>query len=142
MDAALAADQQLVDVGRGPADGHRRPDVAFLMAAHAHAAAAGPADIAGGERHVHERRVGPVVVVAPDQALLVAEHRPPPLAVLGLGDPGGGLDDVVGRQAGDLRRVLEASAVGGERLLEAARARIDEVPVDPALVGDIGRAAR
>ena len=83
VDAALALDQQLVDIGGRPADmGVGRPRIAFLVAAHAHAAAAGTADIAGRERDVHERAVGAVVVVAPDQALLVGEHRAPARAAL------------------------------------------------------------
>ena len=92
--AALALDQQLVDIGGRPADmGVGRPRIAFLVAAHAHAAAARPADIAGRQRHVHQRAVGAVVVVAPDQALLVGEHGAPPrAALLGLRDPLGRLD--------------------------------------------------
>ena len=78
MDAALALDQQLVDIGGGPADMRIGwAHIAFLVAAHADAAAAWPADIAGRERNVHQRPVGAVVVVAPDQALLVGEHRAP-----------------------------------------------------------------
>ena len=78
MHAAFAFDQQLVDVGGRPADmGIRRPRVAFLVAAHAHAAAARTADVAGRERDVHQRAVGAIVVVAPDQALLVGEHGAP-----------------------------------------------------------------
>jgi NADH:ubiquinone oxidoreductase subunit D len=41
----------------------RRPRVAFLLAAHAHAAAARPRTVARRQRHVHERTVGAVVVV-------------------------------------------------------------------------------
>ena len=92
---APAVDQKLVDIGGGLADmGIGRTRVAFLMSAHAHATAAGPADVAGGQRDVHQGRVGAVVVVAPDEALLVAEHRAPAPPVLGFGDPGGGLGDV------------------------------------------------
>ncbi len=89
MNAALALDQQLVDIGGGPADmGIGGTHIAFLVAAHAHAAAAIATDIAGGERDVHERGIGAIVVVAPDQAFLVGEHGASTLAVLGLGDPG------------------------------------------------------
>ena len=140
VDPALAFDQELVDVGRGPADVRvRRPDVAFLVPTEAHAAAAWPADVAGGERQVHDGRIGPVVVVAPDQPLLVAEHRPAPLAAfLRLGDPVGRLDDVVGVEARDPGRFLKAGAVGLERLLEAFGAGGDEVAVEPAFFGDVG----
>ena len=89
VDAALALDQQLVDVGGRPPDmGIGGPRITFLVAAHAHAAAARTPDVAGRERDVHERAVGAVVVVAPDQALLVGEHRAPPSAAfLRLSDP-------------------------------------------------------
>ena len=40
MDAAFAADQHLIDVEGRPRSGIVRPHIAFLMAAHAHAAAA------------------------------------------------------------------------------------------------------
>ena len=83
MHAAFAFDQQLVDIGGRPPDMRvGGPRIAFLVAAHAHAAAAFAADIAGGERDVHQRAVGAIVVVAPDQALLIGEHRPPPRAAL------------------------------------------------------------
>ncbi len=68
MHAALALDQQLVDIGGRPADmGVGGARVAFLVSAHAHAAAARPTDVAGGKRDVHERGIGAVVVVAPDE---------------------------------------------------------------------------
>ena len=140
VDAALALDQQLVDVGRGPADeAVGRARIALLVAAHAHAAAAGPADIAGGERHVHQGPVGAVVVVAPDQALLVGEHGPPPLAVLGLGDPVRRLLDLVDGEAGDFGRLLQRGLVGRDRLVEAGRAGGEELLVHPALLGDVGQ---
>ena len=108
----LPLDQELVDVGRGLADmsvGGAR--VAFLVAAEAHAAAAGPTDVAGRERDVHERAVGAVVVVAPDQALLVGEHRAPAgTARLRLRDPFRRFADLVGREPGDAGRLLDASS--------------------------------
>ena len=125
MHAALALDQQLVDVGGGFADmGVGWTRVAFLVAAHAHAAATGPADVAGGQRDVHERGIGAIVVVAPDETLLVAEHGAATLAVLGFGDPGGGLDDVLGFEAGDLpphprAMVLLAATTLSKSLVEA-----------------------
>ena len=95
--AALAVDQELVDVGRGPADMRvGRPGIALLVPAEADAAAAGTADVARGERHVHQRAVGAVVVVAPDQALLVGEHGAAARAAfLRLGDPFRRLADLV-----------------------------------------------
>ena len=123
--AALAVDQELVDVGRGPADmGVGRAGIALLMPAEADAAAAGTPDVARGERHVHQRTVGAVVVVAPDQALLVGEHRAAPRsACLRLGDPFRRLADLVDGQAGDPRRLLEARLVAGDRLVEVLRSR-------------------
>ena len=144
VDAALALDQQLVDIGRRPADmGVGRPDIAFLVAAHAHAAAARPADIAGRQRDVHQRAVGAVVVVAPDQALLVGEHGPPALAVLGLGDP-------ARPPSGSARRVrpvifaasssvvLLAASASSKPVVDAR----DELLVDPALARRCRSAAR
>ena len=140
VDAALAVDQQLVDIGGRPADmGVGRPRIALLMAAHADAAAAGPADIAGRQRDVHQRAVGAVVVVAPDQPLLVGEHGAPPrAALLGLGDPFGGLADLVDGETGDPRRFFEARLVAGDRLVEVLGRCRDEGLVGPALVGDVG----
>ena len=98
VDAALSLDQELVDIGRRPSDmGIGRTHIALLVAAHAHAAAAFAADIAGRQRNIHQRGVGAVVVVAPDQALLVGEHGAPTLAFLGLGDPGRRLLDLIDR---------------------------------------------
>ena len=95
--------------GAGLAAGIVRPHVAFLVPAHAHAAAAWAADVAGGKRDIHQRLVGAVVVVAPDQPLLVGEHSAPTgAALLWLGDPFGGLADVLGLQAGDLRGLFDA----------------------------------
>ena len=72
VDASPALDQQLVDVGSRLADMRiTGTGVALLMAAHAHAAATRTADVARRERHVHERSVGTVVVVAPDETLLI-----------------------------------------------------------------------
>ena len=54
VDAALAANEKLVDVGSRLADvGVGRAGVAFLVAAQSHAAATRATDVAGGERHVH-----------------------------------------------------------------------------------------
>ena len=49
------------------------------------------------------------------------------------------LRDVVGLQAGDPGRLVEAGAVGRERLVEPAGVGGDEVAVEPALVGDVGQ---
>ena len=136
---ALAVDQQLVDIGGGLADmGIGRPRVAFLMSAHAHATPAGPADVAGRKGDVHQRRVGAVVVVAPDEALLVAEHRAPAPPLLGLGDPCRRLGDVFRLEAGDRRRIGKRRPVGGQRLVEVLGRGADEGLVQPALLGDVG----
>src|SRR5690606_10866808 len=108
---------------RRPADmGVARAHIALLVAAETDAAAARLADVAGGERDVHQRAVGPVVVVAPDQALLVADHGAATLAaVLRHGDPLGRLDDVGGVETGDLRRFLDARPAPFEGALEAGQ---------------------
>ena len=137
--AAFAGDQELIDVGRWPRPGIVGPRIAFLMAAHAHAAAAGSPDIAGRKRDVHQRAVGAIVVVAPDQALLVGEHRAAAgAALLRLRDPFGGLPDLIDSEAGDARRVFEARLVAGKRLVEVLGRCGDERLVGPALVGDVG----
>ena len=110
------------------------------MAAHAHAAAARPADIAGRERDVHQRAVGAVVVVAPDQALLVGRTscgvaRRPAWAARSIRPIG----DLIDREPGDLRRLLERRLVGGERLVEVLGRGGDEGLVGPALLGDVGQ---
>ena len=138
--AAVPVDDQLVHVGRGPADvGVGRAHVAFHVPAQAHAAAAGAADVAGGQAEIHERLVGAVVVVAPDQALFIREHGPPPVARLRFGDPGRGLADALGRQAGDARRLFHGGAVRVHRRVEAGRGGLDEGAVHPAAVGDLGQ---
>ena len=76
VDAALSFDEKFVDIRGRLADvcvGRAR--IPFLMPAHPHAATARTSDIARGERDVHESAVRPVVVVTPDEALLVCEHR-------------------------------------------------------------------
>ena len=133
MNAAFAADQQLIDIGRRLAAGIVGSDIAFLMAAHAHAAAAWPADIAGRQRDVHQRLVGAVIVVAPDQSLLVSEHGAPPgAALLRLGDPLGRLADILGLQAGDLRGLLDRGVVRLDRVVVAAGAGRDEARDRPS----------
>src|SRR5690606_39132435 len=93
VDTALALDQQPVHIWRGLADmAVARAHVAFLVSAEPDHAAARPADIASGKREVHQSAVGPVVVVAPDQPLLVSEHGAASCTVaFGLSDPFGGL---------------------------------------------------
>ena len=54
VNAALAADEKLVDIGRGPRTGIVGTHIAFLVAAEANDAAAHLADVAGGERDVHQ----------------------------------------------------------------------------------------
>ena len=97
MHAALAANKELVDISRGSADVRiRRSRITFLMAAHPNAAAARSADVAGGERYIHQSAIGAVVVVSPDQALLVGEHGAPAGATcLWLRDPFSGLANLI-----------------------------------------------
>ena len=141
MHAALVLDQQLVDVSCRPADMRvRRTRISLRAAAHAHAAAARSADIAGRQRHVHQRAVGAIVVVAPDEAFLVGEHRAASRpALLGLGDPLGRFLDVGDREAGDLGGIGEARLVGGNHLVEVLGRGRDERLVDPALLGNVGQ---
>ena len=120
VDAAAAFDEELVDIGR------RSPDVgigwtriALLVSAEPNDAAAGASDIAGREREVHDGAVGAVVVVPPDDALLVAEHRAAPLAAgLRLGDPLRRFDDVFG-----LRPVIFAASSIEVRLAATAEVK-------------------
>ena len=109
------------------------------MAAHPDAAAAFAAHIAGGERDIHQRCVGAVVVVAPDQALLVGEHGAPTLSLLGFGDPSCRLAYLVDCQTGDLGSLFQGCAVGGERLVEILGRGVDERLIYPAFVGDLGQ---
>ncbi len=110
------------------------------MAAHAHAAAARSADVSRRERHVHERAVGAVVVVAPDQTLLVGEHRPPPRAALlsaarsirPIGESDLTVKPVI--CAASSRLVLLAA----DGLVEILGRGGDEGLVGPALVRDVG----
>ena len=122
MHAAFTADQQLVDVRCGLA--HMcigGPRVAFLVTAKPHATAPRPADVAGRKRDVHQRPVGAVVVVAPDQPLLVGEHRAPTRAArLRLRNPLCRFPDLVGRQPGDAGRLLDAGLVSRQGLVEVS----------------------
>ena len=69
---ATARDQELVEVGRGAADMTvAGPEVAFLVPTETADATAFATDVAGGESDVHQGADGAVVVVAPDDALLV-----------------------------------------------------------------------
>jgi hypothetical protein len=78
------------------------------MTAHADAPAAGPTNIAGRERNVHEGAIGPVIVVPPDEALLVSKHRPPAGAtLLGFGDPARGLSNILGFEACDASSLID-----------------------------------
>ncbi len=140
MHAAFALDQELVDIGRGPSDMRVRwARIAFLMAAHAHAAAAGTPDVAGGQRHVHKRAVGAVVVVAPDEALLIGKHGSPAcIAFLRLGNPFRRLADLVGGEAGDAGRFVEADIVGRACLIEVFGRSVDEGLIRPALARNVG----
>ena len=141
MHAALAFDQELVDIRGRPAHMRvGRTRVAFLVSAHADATSTGPTNIAGRERDIHQGAVGAVVVVAPDQTLFVGEHRSTTrIARLWLRDPFGGFANLVGRQAGDLRCIFQADLVGRLHLIEVGRRGIDEGFVDPALVRNVGR---
>jgi hypothetical protein len=113
VDAAFALDQQLVHIGSGTPDKRiGGPRITFLMASHPHTSTARTPDVSGSGREVHERAVGPVIVVAPDQALFIGEHRAPArAALLGLSDPGGGLRDLIGGETGDRRGFVEAGFV-------------------------------
>src|SRR6267142_4897082 len=103
------------------------------MPTHANAAAAGTPDIAGGQRHVHKRAVGAVVVVAPDEALLIGKHGAPAwIAFLRLGNPFRGLADLVGGEAGDAGRLVEADIIGAACLIEVFGRSVDEGLIGPA----------
>jgi hypothetical protein len=127
VDAAFAADDELVDVCRGFSImriGWTR--IALLVATQPDAAAARATDVAGGQRDVHERLIYPVIVIAPDEALRVSDHGPPSVAaLLRLRDPGRRLADVIDWQSGDPRRLLEGGLVRGHCGLEARGAGRD-----------------
>ena len=53
VNAALPLDEKLVDIGSRSRTGIVGTHIALLVSAHAHAAAAGLADVAGRERDVH-----------------------------------------------------------------------------------------
>ena len=75
----VAVDDLLVDVGRGTRPGIRRSGVALLVSAHAHHAGAPASHVMGREHQINERRLDLVVVVAPDDPLLVGVHGAPPM---------------------------------------------------------------
>ena len=109
------------------------------MTAHANATAAGTADIARRQRDIHQGAVGTVVVVAPDQALLVGEHRAVArAAVLWFPDPLRGGSNLIDREPGDFGGVFERRLVRRHRLVEVLCRGGDEVLVDPPLLGEIG----
>src|SRR5919106_1593953 len=124
---------------RSPDMSVRRPRIALLVPSKADATTAGAADVSRRQREVHERAVGPVIVVAPDQAFFVGEHRPPPFSFLWLGDPGCRLLDPIYGQASYLSGLLQRRPVGGERLVEVLGRGGNELPVRPTLLGDVGR---
>src|SRR5262249_8507693 len=98
VDPAFALDEQLVHIGsRTPDKGIRRPRITLLMTPHPHTSATRTPDVSSSERDVHKSAVGAVIVVTPNQALLIGEHgassRP---ALLWLSDPGRGLGDLIG----------------------------------------------
>src|SRR5258706_13992276 len=104
------------------------------MPTHANAAAAGTPDVAGRQRHVHKGAVGAVVVVAPDEALLIGKLGAPAwMAFLRLGNPFRGLADLVGGGAGDAGRLGEADINGRACLIEVFGRSFDEGFVGPAL---------
>ena len=109
------------------------------MTAHADAAPAGAADIAGRKRDVHEGTVGPVIVVAPDQALLIGEHRPPAhAALLGFGNPARSLADVLRLETRDAGGFIDADLVRGEHFVKAGCRFPDEIAIEPSLRRDLG----
>ena len=110
-----------------------RSRVAFLVAAHPHTTAPGPTDISGGQCDVHQRAVRAVVVISPNQPLLISEHGPPSrAALLGLRYPFGRLADLIRRQTCDLRRlvkaVLLAATAFSKSLVEAAMKALSVQP--------------
>src|SRR6185369_1715618 len=108
------------------------------MPAHANTAAAWPTDIAGRQRHIHKGTIGAIVVVAPDEPLLIAEHGAPTLAtLLRHRDPFRSLDDLFGFQTGDLGSLFDRGFVGGYSLVEISCRSGNEVLIDPAFLGNV-----
>src|SRR5260370_35802642 len=110
------------------------------MPTHANAAAAGTPDVAGRQRHVHKGAVGAVVVVAPDEALLIGKHGAPAwIAFLRLGNPFRGLADLVGGEAGEWGRLVEGGIIWRAVLIEGFRRRLDEGFVGRGLCLNVGQ---
>ena len=130
--------------------------VALLMPTQTADPAAFTADVAGRKPDVHQGADGAVVVVAPDDALLVGRHRLAAAAVvLGLGDPFRRLGQIGLADTADRGPFGQGHLAGRPRRFERAeRGRVlfilghrdvaleggggDEVGVHPALVGDVG----
>jgi hypothetical protein len=131
---ALAVDQFLVDVDLAVA-GVGRARVALLMAAHAHHAGAAPSNVVRGVHKVDQGRLDEIVVVAPDDALLVGMAGTRRMTrCLRLVGPVRRLPQLLHRNAGDLAALLQAHAVGRDGGVEAVGLLGDEVAVDPALL--------
>ncbi len=166
MDAAATFDQEFVDIGsRTPNVSIGRTRIALLMASEPNNAATRTADVAGRKRQVYDGAVGAVIVVAPDDSLLVAEHRASAFAAgFWFGNPLGCFDDIVGLEPGNLNRIVDRRPVRGQgrvevgerlivrcttrprdqcrTLLGRQRAGRDERLVGPSLVGDVSQQAR
>ena len=136
---AVAVDDFLIDVRRGPRPRVGRPYVALLVAAQAHHTGSASPDVVRREAEADEGGLDAVVVVAPDDALLVAVHRARTVARgLRLVGPLGRLLDVGDGDAGDRLVSSRLDAIGLERGLEAGRVLRDEILVVPALIDDVG----
>ena len=120
VDAALSFDEKLVDIrGRLAYVCVGRARIPFLMPAHPDAATARTSDISRGECNVHESAVRSVVVVTPDKALLVGEHRTASGTTLfRLGDPFCRFSDLVDRKPCDPCCVFERCLVCGDGFVE------------------------
>ena len=156
--AAQTPDQELVDIFRRSSNmAFGRAEISLLVTAKSAGTTTFAANVTGCQRDVHQRADRAVIVVAPDDALLVAGHAFAAAAVImRLGNPFGRLLDVGGLNATDFRCLGQRSPACLHRVVEAAKAcgmrlvlrhgfatlerRVgDELRIDPALIHDMGQ---
>ena len=139
---AVALNDFLVHVRRRTTTRVRRATVALLVAAHPDHARAPTAHVMGSQHQVHQGRLDAVIVVTPDDALLVAVHGPGRVAGgLGLVGPFRRLDQLVLADAGNPAGFVQALAIRFQGVLEAGGVRFDERLVVPALIDNVGQQA-
>src|SRR5664279_6033214 len=121
----------------------RRARVALLVAAHPDAAGtASTADVVGRDRQVKERGLDEVVVVAPNNALLIGVHRTGTGSVgLGLVGPISGLSELIHGNASGPRALLQRCLVRRNGGIEPTCSLGNEILVVPTLLDDVAEQA-